>query len=37
VCEIIVPHAPGDGGVPSWVHEGIASYMAGGWSDDHDV
>jgi hypothetical protein len=36
VGEIIVPHAPGDGGVPRWVHEGIASYMAGGWSDDHE-
>jgi hypothetical protein len=36
VCEIILPQAPGDGGVPRWVHEGIASYMADGWSDDHE-
>jgi hypothetical protein len=36
VGEIILPHAPGDGGVPRWVHEGIASYMANGWSDDHE-
>ena len=36
VSEIILPHASGDGGVPRWVHEGIASYMAGGWSDDHE-
>ena len=37
VGEIILPHAPGTGGVPSWVHEGIASYMAGGWPDDHEA
>jgi hypothetical protein len=36
VGELILPHAPGDGGVPRWVHEGIASYMAGGWSDDDE-
>jgi hypothetical protein len=36
VGEIILPQAPGDGGVPRWVHEGIASYMAGGWSEDQD-
>ena len=36
VCEIILPQTPGDGGVPRWVHEGIASYMADGWSDDHE-
>jgi hypothetical protein len=36
VSEIILPHAPGDGGVPRWVHEGIASYMADGWSDDDE-
>jgi len=36
VGEIILPHAPGDGGVPRWVHEGIATYMADAWSDDHD-
>ena len=36
VGEIILPQAPGDGGVPQWVHEGIASYVAQGWSDDHE-
>jgi len=36
VGEIILPNAPGDGGVPRWIHEGIASYMADGWSDDHE-
>lgn len=36
VGEIILPQAGGDGGVPRWVHEGIASYMADGWSDDHE-
>jgi hypothetical protein len=36
VGEILVPHAPGDGGVPRWVQEGIASYMAGDWSDNDD-
>lgn len=36
VGEIILPHAPGTGGVPRWVHEGIASYIADGWSDDHE-
>ena len=36
VNEIILPQAPGNGGVPRWVHEGIASYMADGWSDDHE-
>ena len=36
VGEIILPQAPGDGGVPRWVHEGIASYMAGGWSNDDE-
>ena len=35
VGEIILPQTPGDGGVPRWVHEGIASYMADAWSDDH--
>lgn len=35
VGEIILPQAPGDGGVPRWVHEGIATYLAGGWSDEH--
>jgi hypothetical protein len=36
VGEIVAPKTPGDGGVPRWVHEGIARYMAGGWSDDHE-
>ena len=36
VAEIILPHAPGDGGVPRWIHEGLASYMAQGWSDDDE-
>ncbi|HEX9368058.1 MAG TPA: hypothetical protein VF921_15615 [Vicinamibacterales bacterium] len=36
VSEIILPQTPGDGGVPRWVHEGIASYMADGWSGDHE-
>ena len=36
VAEIILPHAPGDGGVPRWVHEGIAHYVAGGWSGDDE-
>jgi hypothetical protein len=36
VCEIILPGRGGDGGVPRWVHEGIASYMAGVWSHDDE-
>jgi hypothetical protein len=36
VGEIILPQAPGNGGLPRWVHEGIASYLADGWSDDHE-
>ena len=36
VCEIILPEQPGDGGLPRWVHEGIANYMVGTWSDDHE-
>jgi len=35
VCEIILPEQSGDGGLPRWVHEGIANYMVGTWSDDH--
>jgi hypothetical protein len=35
VGEIILPEAPGDGAVPRWVHEGIATYLAGGWTGDH--
>ena len=34
VCEIILPGRGGDGGVPRWVHEGIASHMVGVWPDD---
>jgi len=34
MCEIILPGRGGDGGVPRWVHEGIASHMVGVWSDD---
>ena len=36
VSEILLPGRGGDGGVPRWVHEGIASYLAGAWPDDHD-
>ena len=35
-CEIILPEQPGDGGLPRWVHEGVANYMVGTWSDDHE-
>jgi hypothetical protein len=35
-CEIILPEQSGDGGLPRWVHEGIANYMVGTWFDDHD-
>ena len=36
VGEIVNPLAGGHGGVPLWVHEGIASYMAAEWSDEKD-
>jgi hypothetical protein len=36
VGEIILPEQPGDGGLPRWVHEGIANHMVGTWSDDHE-
>ena len=36
VCEIILPEQSGDGGLLRWVHEGIANYMVGTWSDDHE-
>lgn len=36
VSDIILPRAGGDGGVPRWVHEGIASYMGGAWPDDYE-
>jgi hypothetical protein len=35
VGEIILPGEGGDGGVPRWVQEGVASYMVGVWPD-HD-
>jgi hypothetical protein len=34
MCEIILPGRGGDGGVPRWVHEGIASHMVGVWPDE---
>jgi hypothetical protein len=36
VSEIILPGTGGDGGVPRWVNEGVASYMAGVWPGDHE-
>lgn len=33
MCEIILPGQGGDGGLPRWVHEGLANYMVGTWSD----
>jgi hypothetical protein len=36
VFEIILPGQSGDGGLPRWVNEGIAHYMVGTWSDDHE-
>lgn len=36
VGEVILPGRGGDGGVPRWVQEGIASYMVGVWSDDDE-
>jgi hypothetical protein len=36
VGEIILPEQPGDGGLPRWVHEGLAKYMVGTWSEDHE-
>jgi hypothetical protein len=32
--EIILPHRAGDGGLPRWVSEGLATHMVGIWSDD---
>ncbi len=32
--EVILPGRSGDGGLPRWVREGIASYMVGVWPDD---
>ena len=36
VSEVILPGTGGDGGIPRWVHEGIASYMVGAWPDGHE-
>jgi len=36
VFEIILPGQSGDGGLPRWVNEGIANYMVGTWTDDHE-
>jgi hypothetical protein len=33
MSEIILPGRGGDGGVPRWVHEGIANHVTGVWSD----
>jgi hypothetical protein len=34
--EIIWPERPGDGRVPHWVKEGVASYMVGAWRDEDE-
>jgi hypothetical protein len=34
--EIILPGRGGDGGLPRWVREGIATYMVGAWPDDDE-
>jgi len=36
MCEIILPGRGGDGGLPRWVHEGIATHMVGAWLDDDE-
>jgi hypothetical protein len=36
VSEIILPGRGGDGGVPRWVQEGIATYMVGVWPDNDE-
>jgi hypothetical protein len=36
VGEIIMPGRGGDSGVPGWVREGIADYMAGIWREDDE-
>jgi hypothetical protein len=36
MCEIILPGRGGDGGLPRWVHEGIANHMVGAWSEDDE-
>jgi hypothetical protein len=34
--EIVLPGTAGDGGVPRWVQEGVASYMVGAWPDEYE-
>lgn len=34
--EVILPGRSGDGGLPRWVREGIASFMVGAWPDDDE-
>jgi hypothetical protein len=36
MSEIILPGRGGDGGLPRWVHEGVADYMVGTWTDDDE-
>ena len=36
MCEIILPGRGGDGGLPRWVHEGIATHLVGAWLDDDE-
>jgi hypothetical protein len=36
MSEIILPGRGGDGGLPRWVHEGIATYMVGAWLDEDE-
>jgi len=36
MCEIILPGRSGDGGLPRWVHEGMATYMVGAWPDEDE-
>ena len=36
MCEIILPGRGGDGGLPRWVHEGIATHMVGAWLGDDE-
>ena len=37
MCEIILPGRGGDGGLPRWVHEGIATHLVGAWLDTTSV
>lgn len=36
VGEMVLPGRGGDGGVPRWVREGVATYMVGAWPEDHE-